>query len=390
MVASIAIVFKMNDRMTHFVGVLMLGIKEAKGKSRRINKPLCALAGALTLLSGLAFADPLKVGFVYVGPTGDAGWTYAHDEGRKYLEAQLGDAVTTSYVESVPEGADAERVIRQLAAKGHGLIFTTSFGYMNPTLKVAKRFPKVSFEHASGYKRAKNMGTYFTRAYQGRYLTGLVAGKMTKTNVLGYVASFPIPEVIRGINAFTRGAKEVNPDVTVKVVWASTWYDPAKEREAAETLILQNVDVLTQHTDSAAVIQAAEAKGAYAIGYHSDMSVYGKTAHLTSTVHNWGELYVQKAKAVIAGTWKAEDLWPGIAEGTTDLAPLNSAVPADVKQLVADKKAALKAASIRVFDGPVIKQDGSEAISAGQTMEDGALLGFDFFIQGVEGKLPKS
>jgi simple sugar transport system substrate-binding protein len=357
---------------------------------QRVSRALSVAVAALTVAVGAASADPLKVGFVYVGPTGDAGWTYSHDEARKYLEAQLGDAVETSYVESVPEGADAERVIRQLASKGHELIFTTSFGYMNPTLKVAKRFPKVSFEHASGYKRSKNMGTYFTRAYQGRYLTGLIAGKMTKTNVLGYVASFPIPEVIRGINAFTRGAKEVNPDVTVKVVWASTWYDPAKEREAAETLILQKVDVLTQHTDSAAVIQAAEANGVYAIGYHSDMSAYGKEAHLTSTVHNWGSLYLQKAKAVIDGTWKSEDLWPGIAEGTTDLAPINKAVPADVQELVASKKAALKARSMRVFDGPVIKQDGSEAIAAGQTMEDGALLGFDFFIQGVEGKLPKS
>ncbi|MCG8610626.1 MAG: BMP family ABC transporter substrate-binding protein, partial [Pseudomonadales bacterium] len=255
------------------------------GRARKLFSVL-GLATLATTANVAHSAEPLKIGFVYVGPTGDAGWTYAHDEGRKYVEKHLGDKVQTTYVESVPEGADAERVITQLAAKGNDLIFTTSFGYMNPTLKVAKRFRKVTFEHASGYKRNKNMGTYFTRAYQGRYLTGLIAGKMTKSNVIGYVASFPIPEVIRGINAFTKGAREVNPDVQVKVVWASTWYDPAKEREAAETLILQKADVLTQHTDSAAVIQAAEAKGVYAIGYHSDMSVYGEKAHLTSTIHS--------------------------------------------------------------------------------------------------------
>ncbi|GLQ32562.1 BMP family ABC transporter substrate-binding protein [Litoribrevibacter albus] len=348
-------------------------------------------AAALALGCSLANADdPLKIGFVYVGPTGDAGWTYSHDEARKYVEAQLGDKVQTSYVESVAEGADSERVIQQLAKKGHDLIFTTSFGYMNPTLKVAKRFPKVKFEHATGYKRGKNTGTYFTRAYQGRYLSGLIAGKMTKTNTIGYVASFPIPEVIRGINAFTKGAQEVNPDIKVKVVWASTWYDPAKEREAAETLILQGADILTQHTDSAAVIQAAESKGVYAIGYHSDMSVYGKKAHLTSTIHNWGELYLAKAKAVMDGTWKSEDVWPGIAEGTTDLAPLNPVIPADVQQLVAEKKQAIKEGKLHVFDGPVYNQAGEEVVPAGSTLEDGKLLGFDWYVKGVEGKLPQS
>jgi simple sugar transport system substrate-binding protein len=356
----------------------------------RTNIAALFSAATLALTAGLAnAADPLKVGFVYVGPTGDAGWTYAHDEARKYMEEQLGDQVETSYVESVAEGPDAERVIRRLA-KDHGLVFTTSFGYMNPTLKVAKKFPKVKFEHATGYKQAKNMGTYFARAYQGRYLTGMVAGKMTESNVLGYVASFPIPEVIRGINAFTKGAKEVNPDVTVKVVWASTWYDPAKEREAAETLMLQGADVLTQHTDSAAVIQAAESKGKYAIGYHSDMSAYGAKAHLTSAVHNWGDLYVAKAKAVIDGSWKSEDLWPGIAEGATDLAPFNDQVPADVKALVEAKKAEIKAGNVRVFDGPVKAQDGTIKAKAGESLSDGDLKGMNWYIDGVEGKLPQS
>ncbi|KZZ44027.1 MAG: BMP family ABC transporter substrate-binding protein [Saccharospirillaceae bacterium] len=353
---------------------------------------IAMLLSAATVALGASFAnaeDPLKIGFVYVGPTGDAGWTYAHDEARKHMEAQLGDKVETSYVESVAEGPDAERVIRRLA-KDHGLIFTTSFGYMNPTLKVAKRFPKVKFEHATGYKQSKNMGTYFARAYQGRYLTGMVAGKMTKSNVLGYVASFPIPEVIRGINAFTKGAKEVNPNVTVKVVWASTWYDPAKEREAAETLMLQGADILTQHTDSAAVIQAAESKGKYAIGYHSDMSAYGAKAHLTAAVHNWSDLYVAKAKSVIDGTWKSEDLWPGIAEGATDLAPFNDAVPADVKAMVEAKKADIKAGKVRVFDGPVTAQDGTVKATADQSLSDGDLKGMNWYIDGVEGKLPQS
>lgn len=363
-----------------------------KANKMRSNK-LANLAITAALALGINTAnadDPLKVGFVYVGPTGDAGWSYGHDQGRKYIVEKFGDKIETNYVESVAEGADSERVIRQLAAKGHDLIFTTSFGYMNPTLKVAKRFKKVKFEHATGYKRGKNTGTYFARAYQGRYLTGLIAGKMTKSNVIGYVASFPIPEVIRGINAFTKGAQEVNPDVVVKVVWASTWYDPAKEREAAETLMLQGADILTQHTDSAAVIQAAESKGNYAIGYHTDMSAYGAKAHLTSTVHTWGPLYAQKVQAVMDGTWKSEDLWPGIAEGVTDLAPLNDAIPADVKALVATKKQAIKEGALRVFDGPVYDQAGKEIIGAGETMDDAALKSFNWYVKGVEGKLPKS
>ncbi len=349
------------------------------------------LVAALAVMGAAAQAEaPLKIGFVYVGPTGDAGWTYAHDEGRKYIEKHLGDRVQTSYVESVAEGADAERVIHQLASKGHDLIFTTSFGYMNPTIKVAKRFPKVKFEHCSGYKRSKNVGTYFERAYQGRYLTGLVAGKMTKSNVLGYVASFPIPEVIRGINAFTRGAQEVNPDIKVKVVWASTWYDPAKEREAAETLILQGADVLTQHTDSAAVIQAAEAKGVWAIGYNSDMSPYGEKAHLTASVHNWGPMYLAKAQAVLDGTWQSEDLWPGLKEGATELAPFNAAVPEEVRALVEQKKQMIKEGKMRVFDGPLFNQDGQEVVAAGKSLSDRDLLKISWYIKGVEGKLPQS
>lgn len=354
-----------------------------------IKKILTGAALSTAMIGPAQAADDIKVGFVYVSPTGDAGWTYSHDNARKFVESELGkDKVKTTFVESVPEGADAERVIRNMASKGHDLIFTTSFGYMNPTLKVAKRFPKVKFEHASGYKQSKNVGTYMARAYQARYLSGLVAGKMTKTNTIGYVAAFPIPEVIRGINAFTKGVREVNPKAEVKVVWVSTWYDPAKEREAAETLLLQNADVLTQHTDSAAVIQTAEAKGKYAIGYHSDMSAYGANAHLTSAIHNWGPIYLAKTKAVLNNEWKKEDLWYGIAEGVTDIAPLNPVVPKDVAKLVEEKKAALKAGKIRVFDGPVKDQSGKVKVAKGATMTDGDLKGFDWYVEGVNGKLP--
>ncbi len=354
-----------------------------------IKKIIVASALVAIAATPAVAKEKIKVGFVYVSPTGDAGWTHSHDQARKYIEKELGNKIETSFVESVPEGADAERVIRNMASKGHDLIFTTSFGYMNPTLKVAKRFKKVKFEHASGYKQAKNVGTYFARAYQGRYLSGLVAGKMTKTNVIGYVAAFPIPEVVRGINAFTKGVREVNPDAKVKVVWVSTWYDPAKEREAAETLILQKADVLTQHTDSAAVIQTAEAKGIYAIGYHSDMSAYGKKAHLTSAIHNWGPIYLAKANAVLNDTWKKENLWLGIAEGVTDISPLNSAVPKDVKDMVLAKKAAIKSGKHHVFDGPVKDQSGKIKVAKGSTMSDGDLQGFNWYVEGVEGKLPK-
>jgi len=333
--------------------------------------------------------DPVKVAFVYVGPTGDAGWTFSHDEGRKYMIEKLGDKVETTYIENVPEGADAERVIRQLAQKGNDLIFTTSFGYMNPTLKVAKMFPKVKFDHASGYKQSTNSGSYFARPYQARYLTGYVAGSKTKSNVLGYVASFPIPEVIRGINAFTKGAMEANPDITVKVVWASTWYDPAKELEAAEALILQGADVLTQHTDSPAVVKAAQSKGVYAIGYHSDMSAFGEDAHLTAAVHNWGSFYVNKAQAVIDGTWKSEDLWYGIEKGVTDISPFNNEVPKSVQKAVLDKKAAIADGSLKVFDGPVYNQAGELIVAEGETMSDGELKGFDWYVKGIEGQLPK-
>lgn len=347
-------------------------------------------AAALTFGMGPAQAeDPLKIGFVYVSPIGDAGWTYQHELGRQAIESAFGDKIKTSFVESVPEGADAERVIRQFAASGHKLVFTTSFGYMNPTVKVAKQFPNVAFEHATGYKRGKNVSTYLARFYEGRYLSGIVAGKMTKSNTVGYVAAFPIPEVVRGINAFTRGIRSVNPNAEVRVVWVNSWYDPGKEREAAETLISQGADVVTQHTDSTAPVQAAEDRGVYAIGYHSDMSKYGPKAHLTASTHNWTGYYTNVVKAVMDGSWQSGDVWGGIKEGMVKLAPLNTAVPKDVADLVAAKTAEIGAGKLHPFAGPVKDQTGKVRIAAGETMPDGDMLGFDWYVEGVVGKLPK-
>ena len=349
-----------------------------------------AILSALLALSGpSAGAEPLKVGFVYVTPVGDAGWTYQHELGRRELQAALGDKVETTFVESVPEGADAERVIRQLAADGHDLIFTTSFGYMNPTVKVAKRFPKVAFEHATGYKRAKNVATYIARFYEGRYLTGLVAGKMTRSNTIGYVAAFPIPEVVRGIDAFTLGLRGVNPKARVKVVWVNSWYDPGKEREAAEALIAQGADVITHHTDSTAPVQTAEERGVYAVGYHSDMSKYGKRAHLTASTHYWGAYYIARAKAVLDGTWKSQNLVGGLADGMVKLEPFGPAVPEDVIALVRKREAEITAGRRHPFQGPLSDQSGALRVAEGETLGDQDLLGLDWYVQGIVGKLPK-
>jgi len=343
----------------------------------------------VTSLTALA-AEPLKIGFVYVSPIGDAGWTYQHDLGRLEMEKNLGDKVETKYIESVPEGAEAERVIRQFAADGYGLVFTTSFGYMNPTLKVARQFPKVVFEHATGYKSAKNVGTYVARFYEGRYLAGIVAGSMTKSNVAGYVAAFPIPEVLRGINAFTLGMRSVNPNATVKVIWVNSWFDPGREREAASVLVAQGADVLTHHTDSTAVVQLAEEKdGVWSVGYHSDMSKFGPSSQLTAVTHQWGDFYTKVAEDVLAGTWKSENIWWGIKEGMIDLAPINSAVPEDVVNLVMEKKKAIADGSLHPFQGPINNQDGEEAVPAGSTMSDAELSKMEWYVEGVEGKLPK-
>ena len=331
---------------------------------------------------------PYKVGYVYVSPIGDAGWTFQHDTGRKEMEKALGGKVVSKFVENVPEGADAERVIRELAQDGNQLIFTTSFGYMNPTLKVAKAFPKTKFEHATGYKTDANVGIYNARFYEGRYLAGMVAGKMTKSNVAGYVGAFPIPEVVMGINAFARGMKAVNPKAEVKVIWVNSWYDPGKERAAADTLVSQGADVLTHHTDSTAVVQAAEAKNVYAVAYHSDMSKYGPKAQLTAVTHQWGEYYKKAVQDAMAGTWKPGNVWGGIKEGMIKMAPFNPVVPKDVQDQVNKTAADIGAGTFHPFTGPMKDNEGKERLAAGKVISDADLSKMDYYVEGVQGKLP--
>jgi len=352
---------------------------------------LAALAACAVALAAPAAAqtkEPLKIGFVYVSPIGDAGWTFQHDTGRKEMEKALGGKVTTKYIESVPEGADAERVIRDLAQSGHNLIFTTSFGYMNPTLKVATTFPKVDFEHATGYKTAKNVGIYNARFYEGRYLAGIVAGKMTKSGVAGYVAAFPIPEVVMGINAFARGMRSVNPKAEVKVIWVNSWFDPGRESEASNTLISQGADVLTHHTDSTAAVQTAEAKKVYAIAYHSDMSKYGPNAQLTAVTHHWGDYYTRVAQSVIDGKWQQDNVWGGIKDGMIKVGPFNKVVPPDVVAMVKKAEGEIAAGKLNPFTGPMKTNDGKEVLAAGKTITDADLSKMDYYVEGVVGKLP--
>lgn len=325
----------------------------------------------------------LLVGFVYVSPIGDAGYSFAHDQGRQVVEAM--DGVTTMYQESVPEGPDSERVIMNMARKGAKFIFTTSYGYMDPTIRVAKEFPDVAFMHCSGFKMADNAGNYFGRMYQARYLTGIVAGSMTKSDILGYVAAFPIPEVIRGINAFTLGVRAVNPQAQVRVVWTKTWYDPTTEKEAAKSLLDVGADVIAQHQDSPGPQEAAQERGAYSVGYNSDMSAFAPKAHLTSAVWNWGALYKDQVEKVLAGTWKPESLWWGMETGVVGIAPFGPMVPEDVKAKVADAQQQIVNGSLVVFSGPVKNQKGEEAIPAGQTPTDEQLLGMNWFVEGVVG-----
>ena len=355
---------------------------------RSLLQASLALPAAGLLPRAAGAAEPFKVGFIYVAPIGDAGWTYQHELGRKALVAALGDAVKTTYVENVPEeGADAERVIRKLATEGNKLIYTTSFGFMNPTLKVAAAFPKVDFDHCTGYKRAKNVGTYSARFYEGRYLTGIIAGRMTKSNVIGYVAAFPIPEVVQGINAVTLAARSVNPKVEVKVVFVSSWFDPGKERAAADTLISQGADVVMHHTDSTAVVQAGEEKGVWSMGYDSDMSKFGPKSHLTAVTMVWDQYYIDKTKAAMAGTWKSDDVWGGLKAGMVKLAPLNPAIPDAVKTEVADVQSKIEAGTLMPFMGPVKDQAGAMKIAEGKSLTDGEILGMNWFVEGVQGKL---
>lgn len=330
----------------------------------------------------------LKVGFVYVSPVSDAGWTSQHNAGREQMVAALGHNVAATFVEKVPEGADAERVIRDLAQQGHKLIFTTSFGFMNPTIKVAEEFPDVVFEHATGYKSAKNVGTYNVRFYEGRYLAGMIAGKMTQTNTLGYVAAFPIPEVLQGINAFTLGARSVNPKVQTKVVWVNSWYDPGKERDAAVALLsTQGADVVTHHTDSTAVVTVAEERGKMAIAYHSNMVKFGPKAQLAAVTHHWGAYYTQVAQRVIDGKWAPSNIWGGMKDGMIKLEAISAAVPADVKAMVEKKGAEIATGTFHPFTGPILTNDGKDVIVEG-AMSDEQLGKMNIYVAGVVGKVP--
>ncbi|MEH2073170.1 MAG: BMP family ABC transporter substrate-binding protein [Nostoc sp.] len=338
--------------------------------------------------SPVAVNEPLKVGFVYVDTVGDFGWTYAHDLGRRDMEANLQDKVKTTFVENVNEDAEAEKVIRQLALDGNKLIFATSFGYMNPTIKVAKDYSDVIFEDCAGYKRAANIGTYLGRVEEPRYLTGMIAGKMTKSNVVGFIGAYPIPEVIRGISAFTQGLRLTNPQAKVKVLWVQSWYDPAKEREAAQALVNLGVDVLTQHTDSGAVVQLAEEKGIYAFGHNTDMSKFGQKAHLTSAINKWGKFYTDKALSVISNTWKSQNVWDGIGEGMVDISPMNQVIPGDVQQLVNAKRDEFIQGTAHPFDGPVKDQKGMVRVPKGKVLDDRGQLAMDWYVEGIEGEIP--
>ncbi len=354
-------------------------------------KTLLAGAAIATGLAGAAAADghaPLKVGFIYVGPTGDFGWSYEHDQGRKAVEEALGDKVVTSYQESVPEGADAERVMTQMALSGHKLIFTTSFGYMDPTLNVAKKFPDVKFEHATGFKRADNVSTYSARFYEGRTVIGHIAGHMTETNTIGYIASFPIPEVIRGINASYLAAKAVNPDVKMKIVWVYTWFDPGKEADAANALIGQGADIIMQHTDSPAAMTIAEEKGIFAFGQASDMKQFGPNARLSSIIDDWAPYYVKRTQAVLDGTWTSTDTWDGIAPGMVGIGEFSDKVPADVQASANAIVEKLKSGEMHSFTGPINKQDGSAWLADGETADDGTLAGMNFYVEGIDGEVP--
>jgi len=332
---------------------------------------------------------PLKIAFAYVGPVGDGGWTFAHDNGRKAIEKEFGDKVVTSFVEKVPEAADAERVFRDMVGQGNKLIFGTTFGYMEPMQKVAADSKDVKFEHATGYKQADNMRTYDSRTYEGAYMAGVIAGGMTKSNTLGVVGSIPIPEVIRNINSFTLGAQSVNPKIRTKVVWVNTWYDTAKETEAAQSLINQGADVLFQNTDSSAVLQTAGKNKKYAFGWDSDMTAYSPEAHLASAVINWAPYYVKAVKEALDGSWKGGGhTWWGVKEGAIDIVSISDKVPAELKDKVEKAKAGLKDGSFAIWKGPILGQDGKPVVKADETADDKFLSGVNFYVKGVEGKIP--
>lgn len=357
----------------------------------KLTTLLASAAVALGLATTAMAEDKTKVGFVYVGPIGDGGWTYHHNKGRLAIEEALGDAVETVFVESVAEGPDSERVMTQMALNGADLIFTTSFGYMDATNNVAAKFPDVKFEHATGYKRLHpNVSTYSARFYEGRAIQGHIAGNMTESNIIGYIASYPIPEVIRGINSAYIHASRVNPDVEFKVVWAYTWFDPAKEADAAKVLIEQGADVILQHTDSTAPQSAAqEAGNVVTFGQAADMAQYAPFPRVSSIIDDWAPYYIERTKAVIDGTWESTDTWDGIGAGMVVIGEISDAVPADVKAEALAMKASLADGSYHAFTGPINKQDGSVWLAEGETADDGTLAGMNFYVEGVTGDIPQ-
>jgi len=358
------------------------------GKKEEPAQTAAAPASAPASAAAPAKPEPLKIAFAYVGPVGDGGWTFAHDNGRKAIEKEFGDKVVTSFVEKVPEAADAERVFRDMVGQGNKLIFGTTFGYMEPMLKVATDAKDVKFEHATGYKTADNLRTYDSRTYEGAYMAGVIAGSMTKTNTLGVVGSIPIPEVVRNINAFTLGAQSVNPKIKTKVVWVNEWFNPPKETEAATALINGGADVLMQNTDSAAVLKTAEEKGKRAFGWDSDMTAYGPKAHLGSAIINWAPYYIKATRDALEGKWTTGKAWWGVKEGAIDMVSIADDVPAEVKDKVAKVKAGLADGSFSIWKGPITDNTGKVQIEKDKVADDEFLGGIKFYVKGVEGKVP--
>jgi len=358
------------------------------GKKEEAPAPAPAAPAPAPTAAAPAPAAPLNVAWAYVGPVGDGGWTFAHDNARKAVEKEFGAKIKTTFVESVPESADAERVFRDMVGQGNKLIFGTTFGYMEPMLKVANDNKDVKFEHATGYKTAENMRTYDSRTYEGAYMAGIIAGAMTKSNTLGVVGSVPIPEVLRNINSFTMGAQSVNPKVTTKVVWVNEWFSPPKETEAATALINGGADVLFQNTDSPAVLKTAQEKGKRAFGWDSDMTAYGPKAHLASAVINWTPYYTKAVQDALDGKWATGQTWWGVKEGAIDIVSIAEDVPAETKSKVEEVKKGLKDGSFTIWKGPIVGQDGKELVAAGAAADDKFLSGVNFYVKGVEGKVP--
>lgn len=377
----------MGDKAKEMAGGAVTTAKETAGAAATA---VAAAAAGATSAGGAAAsnADAIKAAWVYIGPVGDGGWTFAHDNGRKAAQEAMGDKMVSTFVESVPESADAERVLRDLAVQGNKVIFGTTFGYMESMRKLAKEFPDVRWEHATGYKTADNMRTYDSRTYQGAYMAGVIAGAMTKSKTLGVVGSIPIPEVIRNINSFTMGAQSMNPDISTKVVWVNKWFDPPREAEAAQSLLDQGADILFQNTDSSAVLQTAQKAGKFAFGWDSDMTAYGPEAHLASAIINWAPYYTQAMQQATDGSWKTGTAWWGVAEGAIDIVSISDKVPADVKAKVEGIRAGLKGGIFKIWKGPIMDSSGKEVLADGAVADDKFLSGVNFYVKGVEGQVP--